>query len=523
MNENIYSQFVNSNQLYNVRSVKIQACITLLERIKHSKIAGTDYLISIYSAQQLISYRFNSKMVSELALSKAHKKKAKIALPKILFDNFRSFSFNISKLSIVINFLFDLVLIARSLILAGLNILTVSSNKLSDIIEEKKREGYTIVVLNPSFPKGDIFSEETEFNFINWHKKRMINKVCYIHFDKNYKLDEILYRDGKVLITYAAKLKFDINFFKKIQLYKNCIITLIRSGRKIPGRFISILKIIDQVITSEQIKLTPLKKLPDIIIFSDSNGILKPYWVNALQEKNIKVQYYFFSSYDSPSIVIDEDPRIDFWKLNTWPEIYCVDNYQATFINSHKVSRDQKVLIAGFPDFTDYPIQFDNLDSRFRMLVFDYEPKIGHFGYNSTNDCGYYTYESNQLFINLLYELAKELNIVMMHKPKRLLSDSQWDSTYLKYIKSLDQNFYRSIDSRVAPRKIIDVSDIVISKPITSTGFIAKEALKESLYFDPIGKISKKDPALRNVQLFNDISILKQYIEIQILTKMSDL
>jgi polysaccharide biosynthesis PFTS motif protein len=522
MKGNIYSQFVNSNQLYKLRSAKVQACSTLLEQIDQSKIVGTEYLISIYSAQQLISYRFNSRMVSKLASSKVNNKKARIALPKILLDSFRSNSFNISLISILINYSYDFILILRSFLLAASNLFNLKNNKLNKIIEEKKSEGYTVIMLNPSFPKGDIFSEETEFNFINWHSKRLQNRVCYIHFDKNFKHGEILYKNQKVSIIYVAKLKFNNGIAKKIKIYKNCIALVINSGFKIPGKFISIFKIIDQIILSEQIRVTSQNSLPDIIIFSDSHGILKPYWANALQEKNVKVQYYFFSSYDSPTVIVDEDPRIDFWKLNTWPEIYCVDNYQASFINFHKVSGNQKIQIAGFPDFNDYPIQLANSDSGFRMLVFDYEPGISHFGYSSINDCGYYTYESNLLFIKLLYELAKELNIEMVHKPKRVYLDSQRDNNYLKYIKSLDSNFYKNIDPRVSPRKIINMSDIVVSKPLTSTAFIAKELLKASVYFDPIGKISLQDPALRGVPVFNDINLLRRSIKIQISAKGSN-
>jgi polysaccharide biosynthesis PFTS motif protein len=522
MKADVYSQFVNSNQLYKVRSAKVQACSNLLGQINQSKITGTRYLISICIAQQLISYRFNSQMVSKLALSKVNNNNAMIALPKILLDSLRSNSFNMSWVSILMNYFYDFILILRSFLLAASNLFILKSNKLNKLIEEKKSEGYSVIMLNPSFPKGDIFSEETEFNFINWHSKKSQNKICYIHFDKNFKHSEIRYKNQKVSIIYVSKLKFSNSITKKIKVYKNCIALVINCGFKIPGKFISVFKIIDQIILSEQIRLTPLNRLPDNVIFSDSHGILKPYWANALQEKNVKIQYYFFSSYDSPTVIKDEDPRIDFWKLNTWPEIYCVDAYQASFIDFHKVSRNQKVQIAGFPDFNDYPIQLDNLDSRFRMLVFDYEPGISHFGYSSINDCGYYNYSSNLLFIKLLYELAKELNVVMMHKPKRVYLDSQRDSNYLKYVKSLDSNFYKNIDTRVSPRKIINVADIVISKPLTSTAFIAKESLKKSIYFDPIGKISKKDPALRGVPVLNDINMLRQFIEIQILAKGSD-
>jgi polysaccharide biosynthesis PFTS motif protein len=522
MKGNIYDQFVNSNQLHKFRAAKVHACSTLLEQINQNKITGTEYLISIYSAQQIISYRFNSQMVVKLASSKVNSKKARIAIPKILLDSFRSNSFNISSMSILINYFYDFILILRSFSLAAINLFDLKNSKLNNIIKEKKSEGYTVVILNPSFPKGDIFSEESEFNFINWHSKRSKNKICYIHFDKNFKQGEIRYKNQKVSIIYVAKLKFTNGIANKIKIFKNCVVLVINSGFKIPGKFISVFKIIDQIILSEQIRVTSQNSLPDIIIFSDSYGILKPYWTNTLQEQNVKIQYYFFSSYDSPTVINDEDPRLDFWKLNTWPEIYCVDDYQASFINFHKVSRNQKVQIVGFPDFSDFPIQFANLDSRFKMLVFDYEPTVGHFGYSSINDCGYYTYASNLLFIKLLYELAKELNIEMMHKPKRLYLDNQRDSNYLTYLKSLDSNFYKSIDPRVSPRKIIKISDIVVSKPLTSTAFIAKELSKESVYFDPIGKVSQQDPALRGVPVLNDINRLRQSITILILAKRSN-
>lgn len=517
----IYDQFVRSNQLYNFRTAKVKAIDTLLEKIKQNEVTGTDYQMSIYSAQQLVSYRFNSQMVYKLAVSKARGKKAKIALPNFLLKHFRLQSYNVSHFSIICNIFQDIILMIRSLVLATKNLRIFWQKKLGDLIEEKKRAGYTVVMLNPSFPQGDIFSDDTEFNFINWQIKKLPKKVCFIHFNKNFKNDKIGFKKNDVLIIYVPKLKFDIEFIKRGTYYKNCIKTLIKSGSIISSKFFMLLKFIDQVIISEQIKMTTANKLPDIIIFSDSHGILRPYWTYALQEKNVKIQYYFFSSYDSPAVVKNEDPRIDFWRLNNWPEIYCVDDYQSEFINRNKISANQKVIIGGFPDFTDFPIELDSAENRYKMLVFDYEPRINHFGYSSINDAGYHTFESNQLFLNLLYELAIKLNILILHKPKRVYSDIERKVEYIQFLESLDSNVYRCIHPKVSPRKIIHFSDIVISKPITSTAFIAKESSKVSIFFDPIGKVSKDDPALRNLKLFNTIDSLSKYVEVHILSEYS--
>lgn len=521
MKDDVYNQFVLLNQLHRIRSAKVGSCDTLLKQIKSSKVTGSNYQISISLAQQLISYKFNSHLIYKLALSKMQNKKAIAPIPRKLLINFRLASFKISSVSTVINFFHDLLLVFRSFILLAKNLFGSRSRKLGDLIREKKSEGYTVVMLNPSFPKGDIYSEELEFNFINWHRKKLATKVCYIHFNEDYADTEIVFKNSKVSIIYAKKLEFNVNFNLLFKLFKNCILVFIRGGNKVPGKFFSILKIIDQVVLAEKIKMTTKDRLPEVIVFGDNHGVLQPYWTYSLQEKNVQIHYYFFSSYDSPIVVKNEDPRIDFWKLNSWPKIYCVDDYQARFIDSHKVSSKQQVIISGFPDFSDYPIQLDYLDRRFKMAVFDYEPILGHFGYSSINDCGYHTFLSNQLFIGLLYEMAKDLNIVMMHKPKRLYLDGQRDRNYSKYLKTLDTTFYRSIDPRVSPRRIIGWSDITISKPITSTAFIAKEELKKSIFFDPIGKVSQNDPALRDLTLFSNINDLSEYIKNQVLLKQS--
>jgi polysaccharide biosynthesis PFTS motif protein len=481
-------------------------------------MTGISYQIALINAQSSISYRFNSKMVKRLVLSAAKSKKVRLPIPRILWDNFREVNFKISKFSAVENFLFEALLILRSVLLMFKSTFGKDSINIQRVIAKKKSEGYSVVILNPKFPKGAIYSDKSEFNFITWHSKKIQGKVCYLHFNKNLNSDEKFLKNENIIVIYVNRMIFNVPFKDKFKLYGNLIRTIFNYSRIVPGKFISILKIIDQIVLYEKIQIIQKQSLPNFIIFSDSDGILKPFWVNALENRKIRIQYFFFSSYDSPSVILGEDPRTDFWKLNSWPEIHCVDSYQANFIETNRLTNYQQIYVSGFPDFTDYPFDMiqNEEDSRLRLLVFDYEPRIGHYGYSSINDCGYYSYESNIKFIRDLYELAKELNLIMFHKPKRIYADSDRDVIYTKFIKSLDTNLYKKIDPRVSPRKLIKQAHLVISKPITSTAFIAKTEKINSIFFDPIGKINPSDPALRSIPLFRSTKEIKDFLDNQI-------
>ena len=72
---------------------------------------------------------------------------------------------------------------------------------------------------------------------------------------------------------------------------------------------------------------------------------------------------------------------------------------------------------------------------------------------------------------------------------------------------------YFSIESSVSAIKVIDMADMVISSPFTSTALYGSMRNKPTFYYDPTGWIQKDDPAAHGIPVIVGITELKQIIE----------
>lgn len=104
------------------------------------------------------------------------------------------------------------------------------------------------------------------------------------------------------------------------------------------------------------------------------------------------------------------------------------------------------------------------------------------------------------------------MDAIVLHKPKRRSVLENRTSQYRDFIETLDPRYYISLPPEVSPSRLILNSDCTIAMPITTPSLIANYLGKDSMYFDPLKKIRKYDPALRNVPLINDAMELKNIL-----------
>jgi polysaccharide biosynthesis PFTS motif protein len=517
-----YSNFTKIGGLKRIRKAKtaiVDLEIEILKKSFKSEFERDNYLSFV---QKIISYTFNSKMVVNIAHQNYHGKKTGLFIPKHWQASFQNESITISYLTSRLKWI-SLVsaLITRSLSQAFLCLITRENFTLNKIILNQRINNKETVVLNPKFPKGNIFMGEPALDFTNWYCQKFMREkdVTFLSFDSKHQISLASANNKQIECIQLETFQFGIRFINKLRLIAYSFMLLLKGLLNLFRADASILVNYNELILAKRLTYVPSNELPDAVIFSDNHGILKPYWVNSFNGTETVVKYFFFSSYDSPTRYEDENPRQDFWKLNSWPNIYCVDRFQRDFIIGGLFSETQKVEIVGFPYFTDS--QEDLIKSnKPSIALFDFEPGINHFGSSTLSEFQFNTYEFNELFISSVCSVAGDLGFIVLHKPKRQNTIKNRPKKYQTFLDALNSDVYKSISPSTSPARLIMNTNCTIAMPITSPGIIAGTLGKKSVFFDPYGVIDEKDEALRGVSLAKNTHQLKEFLE-RINDKMS--
>jgi hypothetical protein len=511
-----YAQFKEVNGLKSIRKAKTAIVDLEIEILNRRFINQREKDIYLCYVQKIISYVFNSNMIVNIAHRNHHGKSASLFIPKHWERSFETEQLPVSRYLSRIKWMsFVAFLITRSTGKAFLDFIAREDFTLNKLILDQRLKNKEVIMFNPKFPEGNIFMGEPALDFTNWYCQKFMSKkeLTFLSFNSKDKWTKRITSNSEKVQTIQLKdFRFGIKIYDKIKL-------LIYSLRLFLTGLLNLLKADPSVLISyhelvfaKRITFIPANELPNVIIFSDSDGILKPYWVNAFNDRETIVRYFFFSSYDSPTRHKDEDPRQDFWKLNSWPEIYCVDGYQFEFISANLFTKSQKVVDIGFPYFTDSDENL-NKSNKPSIALFDFEPRPNYFGISTLSEFGFNSHEFNQLFISGVYEIACELGFVVLHKPKRGKTLELRTSKYQAFLNNLDPETYFSLAPSTSPARLIMNSSCTIAMPITSPGIIALTLRKKSLFFDPYGGIDPKDPALRGVRLAKNTNELKEFLQ----------
>jgi len=496
-------KFIDQGGLKKIRYVK-QSIIDM-ELISLRKLGAKreNHEIELAFIQKKISYLFNSRMYTEIIEATRCNRKCRLIIPPKWNIYFKSQSIQVNPFLSSFKWLIFISLVVIKSVVSGMYSIVKRENYgLNEFIATQKLLGIKTVLLNPKFPIGDKFNGEPALDFGNWYSKLtpIDSKISFINFELPYNEKEISYYGKSITCKSFKRFDFGISFYSKINLSIYAAILLFRGILKSLQGNLATLTCYNELILSKRLSFVPSNELPEKVLFSDNHGILMPIWVNQLAKSQVLIEYIFFSSYDSPSIHENEDPRQDFWKLNSWPKMICVDEFQAEFMKKNLVYENQVVEVGGFPYFSDNNDKLPASNS-FTISVFDFEPGVNTIGVSTISECGYNNHAVNANFLSEIYKIAKELNLLILHKPKRRSHIDSRPNKYKAFIDSLDSNYYQSVAPEVSPARLITETNCSISMPITTTGVLANSYGRKAIYFDPLGEVSKEDAALRGVVL----------------------
>lgn len=351
------------------------------------------------------------------------------------------------------------------------------------------------------------------FDIISWYENIYKNKKTvsfYCHNVKNRKKDYFLnnklisFKKSIVPELYNLYAFFTFSIWSFFTFFY-CIVDFLS------GNFLNSLFFLEGT-KAKLFQLTNNRYLAKEYLFNISGMAYRPLWTYIANEKGSEITLYFYSTNCEPLVINSKKLDISYlYKIMNWPKYLVWDKRQSDFIKE-AVSNYQNIEVVG-------PIWFSSSNEKLpdmpksSVLVFDVQP-VRDFYYQTLGlNFDYYTAEIANNFLNDIYEVFKSLNFTIVHKKKREIGKLA-HYKYRNYIKELNNNIeYISIDSNIAPQKIIPNSILVISMPFTSTALIAKFMHKPSIFYDPTGNVNRDNIASHGIQLISGKECLKNWVE----------
>lgn len=269
--------------------------------------------------------------------------------------------------------------------------------------------------------------------------------------------------------------------------------------------------ILNQAALSGQARLLSPNVLAKEYFFHQSTWIYRPLWTYEVEKMGSKVTLYFYSTNCEGFQREDgRTPLITGYSTMNWPCYMVWDLWQAKFIY-RCVGPKVKLKIVG-------PIWFDSSDAKMpaheypAVAVFDVTP------HRISSYCklglafDYYTPDVANRFLSDISEIVFKLNGTMLWKGKRNIGLLAHPSYRYLVDKLMGHSHNIKIDPNVDSINTIISSSVVISMPFTATALIARELKKPSVYYDPSGKLSKKDPATHGIELLIGYDELEDWL-----------
>ena len=247
--------------------------------------------------------------------------------------------------------------------------------------------------------------------------------------------------------------------------------------------------------------------------FHNSTHIFRPLWTYEAENKGAEIILYFYST--NNEFLKFEKGRIknfDFPQFMSWNHFFVWNSFQANYVKDYLP--EVKVSVVGSIWFESSGKIFPKLDSSKKIIsIFDFQPfteeRYQLLGFPDR----YMTSEVSKKFQNDIYEVFKKKDVLVVLKRKREAL-SYNDQSYIDFVNDLySSKRFIQIDPGFSATKLIEKSFLTINFPMTSTANISRERNINTIYYDPISKVDKRDPSLSGIKLINGIDELNKYVE----------
>ena len=364
--------------------------------------------------------------------------------------------------------------------------------KISQFLFNYKKQNllkYDQIIFINSLSSGNFNFNCSSFNVINWIKKHFTkseNQYLFIHSNLDYK-KKITYNNISIVFLQYPIInsKLSNNFFKIANYLSYNFFNIFKKINR--NWFESILfkeNLIFNLSNENNI-------IFDKIFCNNSDYISRPLWTyNSNYNSNLFFYFYstnylkFNKNKDEYNLPVGyysmKWPNYIFWNQSHLNHFSKFKNVIKSSIINHPVSLSDTSSDINL-DYNDHKII-----SLFNVQPLSYHNYIDHC-LSGIDD--YYNYDNCIKFYSDIINLIKDKKVILLIKEKRFNSDV--DDEYIKYINKIKLlPFVKLIHHEFSPYKLINISDLIISIPYTSTALIADHLNKPSIYFDPTNLIN---------------------------------
>lgn len=242
--------------------------------------------------------------------------------------------------------------------------------------------------------------------------------------------------------------------------------------------------------------------------------VFRPLWTY-YNEERIKesVVLYFYSTNQNPLLIDTEKEKlfeVYGYKLHSWNKYICWSEHHEEWLNK-LTNKKNKFIRTPFIPFAGKHIKLNN--KKKILSIFDVPPRTDEIYRLLDNPYNIYTLDYCTKFLDDIFKVFpksfyNEFNIIIKSKFK---NENIIHKKYIQYLKNLE-NKNITIINNISAESIIENSHSVISIPFTSPAITSLRKNKNTVYYDPSGKLTMKNCLEKEIKLISSLDDLKIWI-----------
>ena len=486
--DSLFVEKINSSPL--LKFIKTQDLYSCSRQFLMTRVLDFEFIeqltLALYHPQKEIKHPLPPMWRDRL--EKCHGLRANTLTNRLLWLKFLVYWFSFGYLSAVFEWL--------------KNSIALKNNSL-----KRKPYSYFIQLTKGNFPlleKG-IDDENT---IISWFEKQneKNESICSnVKLEKDFKLN-------KTTVFYSQSPWPRVHsLFELLSLASWALLFLFYGiYQLIRGNYISPM-LTREIMLARLVNTTNAQELPKRYMFHNSGFFFRPLWTYIAERKGSRIILYYYSTSDLWIQTKKGDMnRYNPYQIMTWPEFWIWNEYQLDFLRSY-LDYDFIYKIVGPMWFSSSSIACLNALPKRGVAIFDIEPKRDSYEYKVWNPVDYYCLSLSKSFFKDLSDIAKKHKVNLFIKRKRF--NQLAHRGYLKFMNDLaKQAHIYIIDPDIAAKSLIEKSDGAITMPFSTPANIAKGLNKPSVFYDPIAKTIKGDPAAHGLEIISDKKNLEEWI-----------
>ena len=388
----------------------------------------------------------------------------------------------------------------------------LTSDSPQNILISEQREKNSYIYLS-GFTEGNFpdMNYDTH-NFLDWFSNKVGTDNIFIHNCIDYKTS----RESQSQIFYQHTPVPKISLIERWSCYLILTTLIIRYVFNPHLRLFDLISQVDETLISLQLSRSLQNWSYSFAMFPSTVLVAQPLWSKFLEKSGttvVLVNYTAMAEPLSPNLTRMVD---GIWHLSSWNDTWVVDEYQASQMKSVSSFSSKNYLCVGVPFWSGRIYNPIPREARGCIAVFDTHIRSNQtFSAGVVDEMGWNDPILEEIFIKIVLEVATELNLVVLHKRKRKVSQIHQlrvDKITQK-LKAEYGDSYQPIDESFSANSLIELSIAVVSKPISTTAFVATEMGKPSIILDPTMNTQSNDPGLRDCKLAYTADQLFQIIK----------